>query len=39
MNDDPRDPTNYIGIVECHLCGCEHSNEEYHVCKEITDED
>lgn len=38
MNNDPRNPSNYSGTVECNICGAEYQDSETHYCKEITDE-
>ncbi len=36
---DPRDPTDYTGIVNCSLCGEDYEYSLDHECKEITDYD
>lgn len=38
IDDDPRNPSNYNGIVSCLFCGAEFDDGEYHECEEITDE-
>lgn len=36
FNHDPRNPSNYNGLVSCALCGAEYEDTETHYCEEIT---
>lgn len=38
FDNDPRNPSNYSGVVSCLLCGAELLDDDYHECEEITDE-